>query len=203
MTEFNPISELINFFEENGWPLYINNNKFLERASYKIHPNKPECFVVEIERHRPILGAGYTRGLPMRAFQTYWMRYSVHPETKEVKELPEKKGEISIGMCGIVNEELENGLELVIKPIGSNRYQISDHISKEEKVISTLQEAKSFAMNLSKCFIDYFKEFRLAESEELGISKEQEKKLLSDYKKELKEQIVDKVEYTWEKRKRL
>lgn len=202
MNEFNPITELINFFEKNGWPLSINNNKLLERASYTNYPNKSGCFVVEIERHHPILETGYTPGFPMSAFQTYWLRYAVHPETKKVKKLTESKGEIYIGICGIVEEELEDGMALVIEPIGSNKYRILDYVVNETKVISTLHEAKSFALNLSKNYADFFKEFRLLESEELGISKEQEEKLLSEYKEELKEQIVKIVENLWEKAKK-
>ena len=110
MTEFDPISELINYFEENGWPLDINDNKLSDRASYEDHPNQQGYFVVEIERHRPILETRYRRGLSMSAFQTYWMRYAVHPRTKIVKELSEKMGEISIDMYGIVAEELEDGI---------------------------------------------------------------------------------------------
>lgn len=204
MNEFNPITELTNFFEKNGWPLSINNNKLLERASYTNHPNKPGWFVVEIERHRHILGTGYTPGLPMSAFQTYWMRYAVHPETKEVKKLPERKGEIYIDIWGMVEEELTNGysMELVIEPIGSNKYRIFDCVGKKEKVTSTLQETKTFALNLSKKFINYFKEFRLSEMEELGISKEQKEKLFSEYKEALEEKIIDIVENLWEKAKK-
>ena len=204
MTKFEPITELITIFEKNGWPFGINYNKFLERASYTNHPNKPGWFVVEIERHRHILDTGYTPGLPMSAFQTYWMRYAVHPETKKVKELPESKGEIYIGIWGMVEEELTNGysMDLVIEPIGSNKYRILDYVGNEEKVISTLQEAKSFVLNLSKNFISFFKEFRLSEMEELGISKEQREKLFSEYKEALEEKIVDIVENLWEKAKK-
>jgi len=204
MNEFNPITELINFFEKTGWPFGINYNKFLKRASYTNHPDKSGCFVVEIERHRPILEASYTPGLPMSAFQTYWMRYAVHPETKKVKELPERKGEIYIDIWGIVEEELTNGynIDLVIEPIGSNKYRIFDYVSNKEKIISTLQEAKTFVLNFSKNFIDFFKDFRFLESEELGISKEQEEKLFSEYKETLKERIVDIAEDLWEKAKK-
>jgi len=200
MTEFDPISELINYFEENGWPLDINDNKLSDRASYEDHPNQQGYFVVEIERHRPILETRYRRGLSMSAFQTYWMRYAVHPRTKIVKELSEKMGEISIDMYGIVAEELEDGICLGIKPIGNNRYRIYDDIWKKEEAISTLQEAKSFVLSLSQFFVNYFKEYRLSESKKFGISKKQKDKLLSEYKKVLKEQMVYKVENLWEGR---
>lgn len=60
-----------------GWPLNVNRSKLSERSSIVANDAATAPVIVEIERHRPILGMTYTKGLGMDAFETYFMRYAV------------------------------------------------------------------------------------------------------------------------------
>lgn len=61
--------------------------KVLERAT--VVSFEGGRLVFEIERHRRILGASYTPGHGMSAFETYWPRFTFDLNTNELEELPE------------------------------------------------------------------------------------------------------------------
>lgn len=62
-------------FDKEGWPVDVDRSKLHDRCRITSDAAFPESAVVEIERHRAILGDTYIRGQRMRAFETYYMRY--------------------------------------------------------------------------------------------------------------------------------
>lgn len=77
MTDKNmALTILIDHFDEVGWPLDVYEEKFNKRASVVSTNDSENSMIVEIERHRPILGMTYTKGLGMEAFEEYFMQYA-------------------------------------------------------------------------------------------------------------------------------
>ena len=197
MTLDQAIRQMKVYFDQHGWPLDVSYNKLTDRASLSPETYGPSWTVIEIERHQAILSATYTKGLPMNAFRTYWMRYALNPITGEVEELAEKTGPLDIDVSGLVDEELRNGFYLEIKPLGDGKYWIRDCSDDRENEISNVEEAKEFALANMQVWSNYFKESLQREE---GIAREQIDQLVSEYEEALQEQVTEKVQQVWEER---
>jgi hypothetical protein len=187
------------YFENNGWPWDMNSEKLYDRSSLSEEHHKEGWGIIEIERHRSILGASYRKGQPMAAFHTYWMRYAINPETGEVEALPDKDGEICIDdIDSLVDEVLEESYDISIELIKSGKYLISDMVSKSEAVISTFDEAKTFSLEVATKIGDSFQ--MLINDEGLSIPDEQLKQLADEYKACVKLRILANVKKLWQER---
>ncbi len=196
------VKKLKDHFDANGWPLDINSAKLDSRARISSDKTLPGLDIVEIERHRPILGDGYVQGLEMNAFETYYMRYAVHVSNSEVKELPDRHGSFDININGLVSNDLGfDRFSLTIEAIDENSYIIREDFSKEEAVISTLEEAKRFSATLQEAFVNYFVDslgYLAAGSTQIDESYIEE--LISDYTVAIKEGIFEITENKWNER---
>jgi len=182
-------------FNRDGWPLEINYEKLRGRSSLSEETFKPGWVVVQVERHRSIAGGSYTLGLSMSAYQTYWQQFAVHTELDIVEELPEKPGEFSIDVCGLVDEAFNSrSIDLGIDKLGKEKYRIYESVSGAEKNISTLQEVKPFVLGIIKGWYDSFKETLINEE---TIPKEQIEILVSEYKNCLDDRIIEEAEQVW------
>ena len=83
----NLFETLKNHFNSTGWPLDLNEQKLDQRSRISSCLTENDCPIVEIEKHRAILGDCYIKGLPMNAYKTYFMRYSINPSTLVVCQL--------------------------------------------------------------------------------------------------------------------
>lgn len=187
------------YFEDNDWPPDMDCEKLYERSSLSEEQYKPGWGIVEIERHRAVLGASYSKGQPMTAFQTYWMRYAVHPETGEIEELPDKNGEICINDMSIyVYEVLSELVAISIEPIKNGKYLISEGVKNYEKEISSFKDAMVFALELT---VELRGDFQgLIEDEGLFMPDYQLKQLIDEYQACVRSQIFQTVKDLWEER---
>lgn len=197
MTLNEAIQQMEVYFNQYGWPLEVNYVKLNHRASLSSETYKPGWTIFKIERHRAILSANYTKELEMSARQTYWMRYALNPVTGEVSELAEEAGPLDIDVSAVVAEELNNGFELEIEPIGNGRYQVCDLVSKRTQEVSSVEETIDFVLGQTQSWIDYFKELL---SMEEGLSSGQMGQFISEYEKALREQMTEKAQDVWEGR---
>lgn len=179
MTRDEAIQQMKVYFDQHGWPLHVDYNKLIDRASLSPETYEPGWTVVKIERHRPTLGATYTKGLPMSAFQTYWMQYALNPVTGEVIELAEEAGPLDIDVSGLVDQELRDCFGLEIEPIGDGKYQVYDNVGKRTQEVSNVEETIDFALANMQGWSDSFKEELLPTVE--GVSSEQMSQLVSEY----------------------
>jgi hypothetical protein len=175
--EMTVLETLIGHFNATSWPLDVNEQKLRKRYVIGHDDVLPRNYIVEIERHRSILGAEYTRGLPMAAYQTYYMRYAVQLQTKEVEELPDRNGEINVDVDAIVDEHTNHeSFSLSVKAIDQTRFVIREDVCGDEENISTLGDAKAFALSLADAIAEFF------EDSAMGIDDDQVKeKTISDY----------------------
>jgi len=195
------INGLIRHFDAMGWPLHMNRNKLLSRYSMTSNEELPGWDIVEIERHRPILGTSYTRGLGMDAFETYYVRYAVHVQTLEVKEFPERRGNVDIDISGIVSNELNfENFSLSVEPIDQNRYTIIENVSNYQQVISRITEAQSFCELLLESRVDYFNDTLNRELADLQLDEKQIEQLISDYSETMKKALLEKADNAWRSR---
>lgn len=195
------INVLIRHFDAMGWPLHMNRSKLFSRYSMTSNDGFPGWNIVEIERHRPILGTSYTPGLGMDAFETYYILYAVHVQTLEVKELPERRGNIDIDISGIVSSELNfERFSLSVEPIDQHCYMIKENVSNDQQVISSITEAKIFCELLLDSRVDYFNDTLYRELANLQLDEKQLEQLISDYSETMKKALLEKVDDAWRSR---
>lgn len=196
------INTLAHYFDLNGWPLHVTKEKMQARNSISRDDALPLWEVVEIERHRPILGTTYTQGLAMDAFQTYYMRYGVNVATSEVKELAERPGQVVIDTSGIVDSELGTGaFDLSIEAVDATNYLIREGVSGEESQVSCLDEVREFVLLLSDPFIESFADTldrEFPDHSQVDVARRTE--ILSSYEEYLKGEMSALAESAWENR---
>jgi hypothetical protein len=198
MTTKNILNILIAHFNNNRWPLGVNETKLNVRSSISKDPNRSGWYIVEIERHRSGLTASYRKGQPMAAFETYWMRYAVHQKTKKVEELPEKSGETTIDdVEDLIDEALLEMVDVSIKLIENGKYLICDEINKYESIISTYEEAEEFAVKMATELAD---DYLMNIEESTDISEDQLNQLKSECPEYMKLRIISIVKHLWEDR---
>lgn len=193
------INALINYFEVNGWPYEVNYQKLMERYWVSSEESEPGWKIVEIERHRSILGGNYTQGCRMSSFETYSMRYAIDVSTLEVKELPKKHIKYSIDIYEIACDYLEReSFDLTIDPIDDARYKISELVNKEFGIVSNLEEAKEFMTRFIDGNVQQFE--RMLDINERPFNDFQKTKYLSAFTESIKEVLLMKAEYAWDDR---
>ncbi|WP_284446903.1 hypothetical protein [Fluviibacter phosphoraccumulans] len=183
-------------FQEHGWPLDVGREKLYDR--YRVVSDEADTTrrIVEIERHRPILGDTYTRGLPMNAFETYFLRYSVDPETMSVKALPERLGDVEIDINGLAESEIFQSVCLEIESVES-LYRVRDGVSNMEMLVSSLAETKEFAISLAEPLADYFYERLLDHG---TIEEELQERLFKEYQNALEAELLEQAVRLWGER---
>jgi hypothetical protein len=195
MTKKNILNILIAHFNNNKWPLGVNETKLNDRSSISKDLNRSGWYIVEIERHRSGLTASYRKGQPMAAYETYWLRYAVHQKTKKVEELPEKSDETTIDDVGsLIEEALPDMVDVSIKLIENGKYLIRDEINKYESIISTYEEAEEFALKMATELAD---DYLMMIEESTDISEDQLNQLKSECPEYFKVKIINEVDRLW------
>ncbi|WP_404360444.1 hypothetical protein [Methylotuvimicrobium sp. KM1] len=182
---------LENHFNKIGWPVDVTPKKLMDR--YRITENEDKnCVTVEIERHRAVLGDTYIPGVPMSAYQTYWMQYNVNLQTGEVDDLGEQDGDIAINISGLVDSHLSfDYFWLSIEPEEDTPgiYRISESVMGESKLVSDYKEMESFVLSFCPGMVEYFKDRLGDEDIDLRIIE----RYVELYEIELREQILHKL----------
>ncbi|OAI16451.1 hypothetical protein A1359_07305 [Methylomonas lenta] len=189
---------LIEYFNENDWPVYVNKSKLLDRSS--IYPNEsyPNIKTVKIERHRAVLGDQYREGLGMNAYKTYWMCYSVNELTRKVIDLGEQPGSYSINMAGLVDKHLDyESFSLNIEPLENGLYRVNELTYNLTKEVTSVDDICNCIFEIIPGHVEYF---TICIDSEECFSKVEKDKLISDYESELREQLVEKANELWEDR---
>lgn len=187
------IDILTDHFNENGWPEHVGEVKFIKRSETSEDRSIPGCEIVEVERHRPILGDVYIKDLGMAAYETYLMRYSVNLSTLAVERLSDNKVDMNVDIPNLVNRHFTYNelVYLSIDQVDDAHYKIGDSISGTEVIITDIEEANDFIVDLADPIIDTF-QIRL---DLIQLSAELKDEYLTQYmecvKNMLKEQIID------------
>lgn len=186
---------LKNHFDKTGWPVEVTLKKLMDR--YHITDNEDKnCVTVEIERHRAVLGDTYIPGVPMSAYQTYWMRYDVNVQTGEVDDLGEQEGEITVNISDLVDRHLSfDYFWLSIEPEDDTPeiYRISEEVIGESILVSDCKEAESFVLSFCPGMVEYFKN-SLSDQD---IDRRTIERYVELYEKELRKQILQKLDSLW------
>jgi len=196
------LSILISHFNDNDWPFGVNEAKLYDRSSVSKDKKRPGWYIVEIERHRSAPNATYRKGQPMAAYQTYWMRYAVHQETGKVENLSETSDEIDINdvdVEGLVDEAIEEMVGLSIDLMEDGKYSICDSVNKYEQVISSYEEAATFALKIANENAD---DYLMMIEESTDISEDQLNQLKSECPEYFKVKIINEVDCLGEERER-
>lgn len=193
---------LVDYFDQNSWPLYVNQEKLWDRVSVGRDDEFPGCDIVRIERHRSILGMQYQQGLGMDAFETYYMRYAVADHDGTVAELEEEKGEISINGEAMASSLTDTEhLSLEIRRLADDRYRIYDGVSKDEKIVGSLDEALAFGDELASGYEDMVYDNFSMECSDGTLSSDQATESANHVMKAIGEEIREKIRALWERRK--
>lgn len=199
-TSYQAVDALISWFNKTEWPLHVNETKIRERAQVTRDEAQPDCSIVSVERHRPMLGAQYIRGLPMSAIQTYFMRYAVPNDGGAVEVLEEIAGEIKVNEFALA-EEATSGecLDLRLYRLKNESYRIVEAITNQDTEITTLDEALSFGEEIADQCCDA-SDFRI----ELDAKEVLSSGKMADLKQEInsciQERIAALIHELWEDR---
>ncbi len=201
-TTDSTVEKLIDYFERDGWPDGLNAHKLRDRSKLSADEDLPGWHVVEIERHRGVLGSQYTKGLGMNSFETYYMRYAVCLSTSDVKELPEAHTDVSIDIGAMVSSDVEaETFALSVVGLDEHSFRILDNVSKEEAVVKTLDEAESFCAAFLDGLVDYFEEaLDLEYSDKELFDGRTKVEVVDEYRRAMKDALRDKAIKAWDAR---
>lgn len=184
-------------FDSEGWPLGLDYAKLMNRHQIASDDNYPGRIIVEIERHRSILSAQYTQGLPMSAFETYFMRYAVDVSTSAVQEISERTGGIDIDLDFYVDEELLRDWFSPSIEFENGRYKATESVSREEALIANQDELVGFLLTFVDPNCEYFLEQLDIHD---GLLDEGKKVILLKYREILIARLTDIAHDLWNKR---
>jgi hypothetical protein len=190
---------LMDHFEKVGWPMHVNMQKLKDRAKVLPAEDIEGAQIVEIERHKPVLGMAYRKGIGMDAFEEYFMRYAVDVPNRSATELPERHGSYQFDAHGIVDTQLSSDyFSLSIESDDNDSYLIREAVCKDEVVVSSRDEAVEFVLSLGEPIEEQFSD---SVDLELGESLESVREgLLSSHRQALNEALLAKAERLWEER---
>lgn len=189
---------LISYFNDSGWPYEIDLKKLRSKSSISSIDSDPNIKKLKIERHRAILGAQYRQGLPMDAYQTYWMVYLINLSTGKVEDLGEEEGGCNVDISGLIEKELDfEFFSLGIELMDNGEYRVSESVSGGKIDAVSIDHAYKLLSDITPNRINYFKEE--LDNQEL-ISQIEKDNFLSEYKVELQRQIINKLNDLWESR---
>ena len=193
----NIINALVNHFESNGWPYDMDEEKLRNRSCILVDDSEQGYTIVGIKRHRAIFGTKYIKGQPMPNHEAYFMRYAINLATLQVKELSDKTVEHVVDMASVVLEYFDNGIvELYIDKVDEIHYRISERVGKTEIIVTTLEEAEPFILELVNVFVNWFSEDGLILIDNPKMMAE----YLSDFKVCIKQALLSKIENLWNDR---
>lgn len=189
---------LIAYFNDNEWPVDVNLKKLQSRSSVHSQDPDPNIKIVKIERHRAILGDQYINGLPMSAYQTYWMVYSIDLSMDDVEYLGEQQGKYEIDIRGLIGKELDyENLNPEIELLNNNQYRAYENVFGEEKDVKSSDDIYEFLLDITSGYVD---NFRMRVDMDNAISKIEKDKFISEYQSELQRQLILKAKDLWDDR---
>lgn len=152
------LAELAAHFEKTGWPYELSREKLWQRGSVVTDADHADCAIVEIERHRAVLGSVYVREQPMSAFETYFMRYRIQGQMGDVTELAERVMPVQINVGALANELLASNVPWFGIMRTARGYVVQDRISKATELVSSLDRIKGFLADCADECSEYFGE---------------------------------------------
>lgn len=189
------IEILESYFNAEGWPSDMSQEKLRARHCIAVDATVPECCIVEVERHRGALGATYTQGLPMGSYETYKMRYAVDLLKGTVRELPERIEGLSVCVYALVNEALSYENFSPSIQIEENGYIVRDSVSKKEMLVADLQDVKRFMDSFVDPILDFYSERFFERS---GVCAETLDSLNYGFQEALSEALLKRACELWE-----
>lgn len=195
------LAALEQHFDRTKWPLDISREKYFKRARVADDGEVPGVVVVEIERHRSMLGTSYVKGLGMAAFEEYFMRYAVDLANGSVTELAERHGHYQFDTGDIVGEHLSmDSFSLDIEPIENGQYSVKEDVFHEEQVTASLQETRDFVFTFEDRFVESFSDKIGLELGDDDGAERNAGKLLLAYTESLRAALLSKADDLWARR---
>ena len=139
----------LNYLEEQGGELDGEpSEKILERMEPVDDPERPDWLVLDVERHRAVLGTRYTPGEPMYAYITYWPRYAYHPQTKTLEYLGQHRQSQADIDYELVADIRTDELTFNFEPAGDGRHRCREGWSNEERLVSDVADIETMAAKI-------------------------------------------------------
>lgn len=129
----------------------LTPEKVRERATVVEGSARTDRIVFDVERHRGALGAQYTEGAAMPAFETYWQRYAYDPEAEKLEMIGEnvsddRRPTLTIeNYTTLVNHRLRHAVDFVVEPVEEGRYQAEELVMGTSRVVRSKEELLAFA----------------------------------------------------------
>lgn len=194
------ITRLIKYFDDgNCWPLHLNEQKIRERGQIVQDDEFLDSEIVLIKRHRPILGCSYRRGLPMSAFQTYFMRFRIRNDGKEVTELSEKPISVEADPGSMVDDYINRGtIDFHVEQTANDQYKIHESVSNSKAIVACLEDAIDFGREIAEQHLDFIYGQLKMEADDLNMSAQETDELYRGLTKSIIAAIDEFVAHAWQ-----
>lgn len=196
MSKIDAVQILIDFFQETSWPADLSEGKLRERSSV-VPDGNGTGLIVEIERHRAVLGAHYTKGCAMAAYETYFMRYAISAAGAKVTELPVRSSCVDFDARALASEF--TGYERVMLRViqDGDAYEIYDDVSSNRETVKNSQDAQLFGREIADLAIEEFTEVLKFEAYQC-LTSSQRNSLVEEVSSAIYEQISLLVDRAWD-----
>lgn len=151
----SPIEDFAKHVESRGGHFddSITPWKIRDRGQVVQDPDHPGRAIVEVERHRAILGDVYHRGQPMDVMRTYYPRYGYDPATGEWEPLGEaRKPEIEVKFRRAA--EIVDDTSFTFEDLGGGQYRCRETMTGEERTVESKSDMEQMARDIVNGF-DY------------------------------------------------
>jgi len=135
---FQKLSE---YFNLNGWPMYVDETKLQNRLTIIKVPYKKDWIIAEFKEKRSIVGEMYFNDIYLRNYKIYAIRFAIDLISGKVEKLEERQLDRIVDLDALVHERIPS------------HYSVKVSTSRKPKVIhvrcgrnesfTSLSEAKS------------------------------------------------------------
>ena len=195
----NSLDAVYDFFEEVGDDVAtgLTKKKIYDRATLIDDPKTKNKVVFEVERHRGVLGAFYTPGLPLSSFVTYWPIYIFDPINKLISEKKAvKKPVIEIDTYAFIEEQIGDMI-FSLEQINDSEYLFEEATINLKTVIQNEQD-------IIRAVVDEYgdADFSFYKSSLTEFYDDEKiEEILDELNKAYIEAIVEKAQKAWEDQK--
>lgn len=124
----------------------LDSLKAFNRATLVTDDDGSGLSLFDVERHRGVLGAQYVKGVPLSAFETYWMRFAFDPATGHRKELEQvRPSEYSVDAAALADEwSFESERSFSFEPVDEGYWEARELTSGAEGTVRDEGDVRAF-----------------------------------------------------------
>jgi hypothetical protein len=199
------LSEVCEYLRDYGHP-DLTPKKVRNRATVVEESERSGRVIFDIERHRSVLGAKYTKGTGMAAFETYWERYVFDRDQKSLTKKGENMSEdqapsLKIDSYDLLAEQrLSRAISFSLKGRDEGGYEAENTVMGSSRVVHSEEELLEFAREQQETmWLEIPRSADVLLEDRYGASEERIQEVLSHLKSAEIRYVEKKARWEWER----